>query len=306
MIKGKWKDPNLRFEASDDKGKIYKRIVYSESKHYLEQQLEDMGLIDINIQDYDFKKWKDRAAKLARRIEDAESRAEWVKILDNNPIWKELKWHLFFLFHGKCAYCESKVLAVAPGDVEHYRPKKKVEDDSKHEGYYWLAYETSNLVPACENCNRTAGKLNQFPVRNGTRAYHPKDIEKEEPLLLMPIEDEPQIHLTFITSNHGDKTTGKAKSTPDSDIGAESLETFDLNRGPLLLKRRIAMKSVENDLNSKIMLEGGGLRGAPKVIEKMREELIEGASEYSAAILIELDHITHEYSEEIDNIRNNP
>src|SRR6266545_3401433 len=30
------------------------------------------------------------------------------------------------LFHGKCAYCESRYTATQPVDVEHYRPKGEV------------------------------------------------------------------------------------------------------------------------------------------------------------------------------------
>lgn len=47
------------------------------------------------------------------------------------------------LFHGKCAYCESRYAAIQPVDIEHWRPKKEVligEDGStKRHGYYCLA-----------------------------------------------------------------------------------------------------------------------------------------------------------------------
>lgn len=74
--------------------------------------------------------------------------------------------------HGKCAFCESLVRHVAYGDVEHFRPKAAYRADSGHPlrrpGYYWLAYDWSNLVFACELCNRRH-KANLFPLADETR-----------------------------------------------------------------------------------------------------------------------------------------
>lgn len=46
--------------------------------------------------------------------------------------------------HGKCAYCESKLLHVAFGDVEHITPKSGRVADT----FRW-----SNLTLACDVCN---------------------------------------------------------------------------------------------------------------------------------------------------------
>jgi hypothetical protein len=71
-------------------------------------------------------------------------------------------WYLF-----KCAYCE-RIYAL---DVDHYRPKGEVrgEDNEliRNEGYYWLCYEWSNLIPACITCNRQGGKGSKFPYLHG-------------------------------------------------------------------------------------------------------------------------------------------
>ncbi|WP_314961798.1 hypothetical protein [Bradyrhizobium cosmicum] len=56
------------------------------------------------------------------------------------------------LFHGKCAYCESLYASQAPVDVEHYRPKGRVKDEHAHPGYWWLASEWTNLLPASITC----------------------------------------------------------------------------------------------------------------------------------------------------------
>ena len=72
------------------------------------------------------------------------------------------------LYFHKCAYCET----LCKAEIEHYRPKKGVTEDTLHNGYYWLCYEWSNLVPSCRYCNTEGGKGNQFPIK-GTRIKLP-------------------------------------------------------------------------------------------------------------------------------------
>lgn len=50
--------------------------------------------------------------------------------------------------HGKCAYCESKLLHIAYGDVEHITPKSS---DIR------LTFEWENLTLACDVCNTKKG-----------------------------------------------------------------------------------------------------------------------------------------------------
>ena len=52
----------------------------------------------------------------------------------------------------KCIYCESAVLHVSHGDIEHMRPKKK---------FPALTYVWTNLGLACTKCN--GAKSDQFP-----------------------------------------------------------------------------------------------------------------------------------------------
>lgn len=74
----------------------------------------------------------------------------------------DVKERLEELFHGKCAYCESRYSSTRPMDVEHYRPKGRVAESEGHPGYYWLAAEWTNLLPSCIDCNR---RRNQFDER---------------------------------------------------------------------------------------------------------------------------------------------
>ncbi|KAA6342699.1 hypothetical protein EZS27_009571 [termite gut metagenome] len=129
---------------------------------------------------------------------------------------------LLRMFHGKCAYCESKITAIYNGDIEHFRPKGKIEEaNSKKPGYYWLAADWENLLFACPFCNQTntheildggiikktvLGKLNQFPLASERyrlkhthgniylidRATYNQafDREESERLLLNPCKDD--------------------------------------------------------------------------------------------------------------------
>ncbi len=116
---------------------------------------------------------------------------------------RKVKAALEKLFHRKCAYCEQQL--TESWDVEHFRPKKEVMEDPSHPGYYWLAYEWTNLYASCQACNRTMedlptwddptpgerkGKHTHFPLQNPEkRAFQPSDhLRREQPLLLDPCE----------------------------------------------------------------------------------------------------------------------
>lgn len=104
---------------------------------------------------------------------------------------------------GKCAYCESKLLHVAHGDIEHIKPKKERPD-------LWFSWP--NLTLACSVCN------------NKKRAYHDEALP-----LIDPYEDEPEGRLLFF---------GPLVRASIGDQGAEVTErVLDLNR-PRLIERR--------------------------------------------------------------------
>lgn len=163
------------------------------------------------------------------------------------------------LFHGKCAYCESRYAAVHPMDVEHWRPKGAVfeTDDRKSIrsfGYYWLAASWSNLLPSCIDCNRERtyldpvtgnvdylGKGNWFPLSGGTRALAEGEEKGEEPLLLDPCSDRPRDFLQF-TDTGVVVPIREAGRRPRAEA---SIKYYGLNRAELVLDRRERVRLIE-------------------------------------------------------------
>lgn len=115
---------------------------------------------------------------------------------------KSVKDALIKAQHGKCFLCESKVIHIAFGDVEHFRPKagyrQKESDELGKPGYYWLAYEWSNLFFACQICNQKF-KKNLFPLSSPARraVSHIDDIKRETPLLINPVDEDPLSFISF-------------------------------------------------------------------------------------------------------------
>lgn len=171
-------------------------------------------MININFVEPDHQKWKQwrrKCEQAQRELNESYARGEPKAILDKlYKGQKEFYVGLHGLFHGKCAYCETSIAVSQPGDIDHFRPKRRVTQSAQpvmipdrsaqnafHPGYYWLAYECRNLLPTCEDCNRPnksktrghrIGKWNEFPVKN-FRAYAPGGEIHEEPLLLNPIAE---------------------------------------------------------------------------------------------------------------------
>jgi len=144
--------------------------------------------------------------------------------------WRHYRPLLEQLFHGKCAFCESRLLATDLGDFEHFRPKASVEEDPKHPGYYWLAYSWGNHYLTCRVCN--INKRNHFPIA-GTRAYSIEaSLWEEKPLLLDPCRDYPEEHLRFAVE---EEQPGMAVGLDER--GLATIAVLGLNRAHLVQAR---------------------------------------------------------------------
>lgn len=148
------------------------------------------------------------------------------------------------IYQNKCGYCETDTTAGAPMQVEHYRPKAKVTEDATHEGYYWVAYEWSNLLLSCAKCNNK--KRNRFPVQ-GIRVSNPvlgvsgvpdddsrlansTFFQSEQASLLHPEIDSVEDFFIF-------KPDGKIEALNSNPRALETIKMCNLNRPELVVKR---------------------------------------------------------------------
>ena len=239
--------------------------------------------------------WRQECAAATRQRIAAVQRGESPPVTDLYKNQKPAYMSLSGPFHGKCAYCESFIAADKPGDLDHFRPKGKVtnsdhqsimiQDEQGHEmphpGYYWLAYDWRNLLPSCEDCNRPSrqktggqliGKWDQFPVK-GFRATNPGEEAQEEPLLIHPVLQDPEQHLSV------DDTGIFAAKTPE---GKTCIDIFGLNvREALVECRRAAYRETKDKV---IALLSALHHNAPEVGSRLSElqDIKRGKKPYSA------------------------
>lgn len=271
----KFEKPNFRCTVVDAGGNADVRLENAMTEAEVQQRLIDKGYTIQKVEDYRFGDWETKALRETDNVILARRNGQ--QHVFANAVWSELKQYLFSLSRDKCAYCEGSPLPVSSGDVEHYRPKKKVEEDEAHGGYYWLAYDITNLLPCCEKCNRARAKMNHFPLDpKSRRAKGPRDsLKKEEPLLINPFETDPAGHLKFITGGAQNQLGTIVGTTP---AGKQSVSTYNLNRGDLVTARREAI------VNFRLSLDASILKS--EYMEKTLRDLRMGIRDYSTILML--------------------
>ena len=144
--------------------------------------------------------------------------------------------------HGKCAFCESIFTVVSFGDVEHFRPKgghqQRSGDPVDTPGYYWLAYEWSNLYASCQICNQRH-KRNLFPLENPddrARSHH-HQLDAEKCLFIDCGAEDPGEFIGF----HEEC----AFAIDGNPRGRVTIEALGLNRSELVEERRKQLDLIE-------------------------------------------------------------
>jgi len=243
-----------------------------------------------------WKRWCSDCQKAAATLADAVINGQKAEV---SGIYKRksIKDEVFFAkegpFHGKCAYCECYLADFQRGDVEHFRPKNAITDEedniaivedengntTPHRGYYWLAYDWTNLLPSCAICNQPTaidgqkiGKHNRFPVGAG-HATSPSDIANEKPLLINPTQEDPEMHLSV------DANTGLMNEL--TSRGKMCIRIFGLNVRDRLVEDR--MKAI-NDVKAQIdiILHNPDSAAKKRAMDELRE-IKEGKRSYAAA-----------------------
>lgn len=156
-------------------------------------------------------KWKSRLLQI---ISEKKTPTDYLLSRYSHP---EVKQRLIEETHGKCAYCESKILHIHHGDIEHIFPKSL--DQSKR-------YEWKNLTLSCEICNQN--KSNLDPNLNN---------------ILNPYTDTPESSLIFFGA--------LAKGAYNK--GESTRILLDLNRTALVERRQERLDKIGliiKDLNN--------------------------------------------------------
>jgi hypothetical protein len=288
MREVKFRAPNFRAKVVDkskENASSTFRLLYAEDVDAARKYLESIGFDVLDVKTYDFQAWLDKAATARddALTEYPKARAAGKTYSFDSSIWGELKDHLQDLFQGRCGYCEAQFQAVSFGDVEHYRPKAAVTDDPKHPGYYWLAYDPENYLPACSQCN-AGRKRNLFPVK-GSRAMHPKaDLTQEDPLLLNPYRQKHCDHIAYISTlypSHPQPVHGRA--IPKTEYGRASIASYGLDRDPLVRRRLIAQNS------ALLKIKAAMYTADPVKLTNLVQDCVDGREEFCTAAATEID-----------------
>lgn len=170
---------------------------------------------------------------------------------------KTLREALSPLTHGKCAYCESTLGVTTGLEIEHYVAKSVALD---------LAFEWTNLLPACHECNTAKG---EFDHRNA---------------VLKPDDEDPELHF-WINMATGELEANPTLDEPSRRRAEETIRVLNLQRGGLCNNRVLLMQRMRR------WLERASRAGrlSPRLQEEW-EELVHPAAEYKLVLrwLLEL------------------
>jgi uncharacterized protein (TIGR02646 family) len=119
-----------------------------------------------------------------------------------------VKTALIEMFNGKCAFCESHIIHINYGDIEHFRPKSKFPE---------FCFEWDNLLLSCSICNGKSNKGNKFPL------------ESEGGFIVNPVEENPNDFFRF----EFDENTKLFLLFPKDERAKTTIDTIGLNREKL-------------------------------------------------------------------------
>lgn len=212
-------------------------------------------------------------------------------------IWRELNPRLAALKNDQCWYSESRN-PTADKNVDHFRPKARVEEDDTHEGYWWLAFSWRNYRYASQWCNQRrlgdvndpgGGKLDHFPLfPNSFRARREQDdIELEDLQLLDPIDPDDWKLLTFRSDGH--PTPARQKGSREYERAEISIEVYRLHCKQLVDDRRVLAGEIQRLVQElerlRPRIDDPKIRAVYKSIEIRLLRSIHPGSEYSSAAL---------------------
>jgi len=238
------------------------------------------------------------AHSTGKDISDARRKAisEGLEKSSRKKIWRDLAPYLAKLRNGKCWYSES----LNPGsnkDVDHFRPKNRVDEDPVHEGYWWLAFDWRNYRYSCQWCNQRrvdtansteGGKWDRFPVSGAFRARQEVDnCAMEDVDLLDPIDPDDWKLLSFLPN--GQPTPAQPPGTRENQRAEISIQVYHLHCQELVRERKKVATKIRLLVEAMEILYSKITDPTMRTLYKNRQKelfrLIDRDSEYSAAAL---------------------
>ncbi len=183
--------------------------------------------------------------------------------------------------NGKCCFSEAKFVND-DAHVEHFRPKGYVEDKAtgviSYPGYYWLAYDWTNLF-YCKSRTNSSIKRNFFPlIGSGGRRLNHTDMRTEKSVLIDPSAEDPRKHIRFINEEIKGVTTR----------GKKNIDLLDLRNGQLDEARRTKFNSLKAMKNAAdLMINSGIPIATPEltaIINELKQSILPQAEFSSMAI----------------------
>ena len=151
MIHVAWKYPNYRARVTrpgTPEGKPIWKLLHVESQDQVRQMLEARGFALHAVDTYDI---RGRARTETERMMAARQQDQPYRF---RPIWTELKEYLIDLFHGKCAYCETK---SAFADLLNAEASRRLAETRR-----WLVERAFSAV--CSSINSLSGTVGGWLV----------------------------------------------------------------------------------------------------------------------------------------------
>lgn len=192
-----------------------------------------------------------RVERTAKPVVLAKKQAEWTQALlmaeteaekrqaESKYRHRDIKAALVAMFHGKCAYCESRITHIDYGHIEHFRPKSKPQ-------FRQLTFEWDNLLLSCAVCNGAEHKSDRFPEA------------AEGGPMINPCEEEPREHFDFVFDTRARLASVVGKTTR----GKTTERLLGLNRPELRAyrSRLVMMLSVlalhaKDDPTARMLIE---------------------------------------------------
>ena len=210
-----------------------------------------------------------------KRVRSLYSRGQKPKL---QTLWSEdkVKHFLYQSQYGKCCYCERKRDEKAETDVEHFRPKAKLQETLNHLGYWWLAYNWDNLLISCKKCNQHKGA--KFPLKDGTkRAFSENDdLKKEEPVLINPLTESPENFIKYdILEN--DKNPLMIKAVGKCERGDKTINELTGINDKELLRERAECVGHYRILYKCFSVMKNNLEAKKEIYEEIKKKLESGS-----------------------------